>query len=329
MTRTAAQASTVNPPTTIAQASPLLTRSHSNPLPSSHAQDRRTFAAFERYGHALKPADNALHNQLSTIERVEKLTRVRVHHYCHCCQSAFGLEGVCARCEHKRCKKCTRFPERRKKVDSAMKTTLPRDWGKDSLVARESSSFKTKRSTLPMAIQTIKAKRSSLPMVISVTAIRPSEIKASAASTWRPLTLPKLPHTCHHCGTPFIRSERVCQECAHRLCTKCPQHQARVGLAYDKLLPAVGAEQSDMTTSTEPRAATGTGIRKLQDQHRLPERTYKLPRQRIKYTCDRCSVLFEENGKTCIGCGHRRCESCGRIPLVLFTFASLQTDKAS
>lgn len=46
---------------------------------------------------------------------VHKKIRQRVHRTCHRCQSDFGAEKVCSKCNHNRCNKCPRNPHKKNK----------------------------------------------------------------------------------------------------------------------------------------------------------------------------------------------------------------------
>ncbi|GAB1727240.1 hypothetical protein NU195Hw_g308t1 [Hortaea werneckii] len=43
------------------------------------------------------------------------------------------------------------------------------------------------------------------------------------------------------------------------------------------------------------------------------QRVYKKPRQRVRYTCDRCQTIFVD-AERCRSCGHDRCSDCNRDP---------------
>ncbi|KAI6864688.1 hypothetical protein KC338_g5342 [Hortaea werneckii] len=43
------------------------------------------------------------------------------------------------------------------------------------------------------------------------------------------------------------------------------------------------------------------------------QRVYKKPRQRVRYTCNRCQTIFVD-AERCRSCGHDRCSDCNRDP---------------
>lgn len=53
------------------------------------------------------------------------------------------------------------------------------------------------------------------------------------------------------------------------------------------------------------------------------QRVFKQPRQRVRWTCDRCSAVFT-NRERCSNCQHERCEDCIRNPYVATLFYCYQ-----
>lgn len=102
---------------------------------------------------------------------------------------------------------------------------------------------------------------------------------------------------CHKCGSLFVRAERTCLGCGHRLCDQCPRDPLpRRKLATES---TSGTQDKDSQSNSPPP---------------VYERTYKKPRVRIRYMCDKCNRPFEEKRKTCTSCGHERCDACLRSP---------------
>ncbi|KAL9583025.1 MAG: hypothetical protein Q9212_002953 [Teloschistes hypoglaucus] len=77
-----------------------------------HEERARTL--FVKYGLTLEPGEWTSPIK-PDAERVEKKIRMRVHRQCHKCQTTFGSDRICSKCDHNRCKKCPRYPGKRTK----------------------------------------------------------------------------------------------------------------------------------------------------------------------------------------------------------------------
>ncbi|KAL8640517.1 MAG: hypothetical protein Q9228_002574 [Teloschistes exilis] len=76
--------------------------------------EKRARTLFVKYGLTLEPGEWTSPIK-PDAERVEKKIRMRVHRQCHKCQTTFGSDRVCSKCDHNRCKKCPRYPGKRTK----------------------------------------------------------------------------------------------------------------------------------------------------------------------------------------------------------------------
>lgn len=194
-------------------------------------------------------------------DRLEAFTRITIQQYCHICRTRFGAGRECPSCSHAYCQDCIRRPEQETDPSTAQSTT-------------SSSLAGTKRRASPY---------NSFDTPRSAPTVR------------------KVHRTCHRCSTPFIFSERICQECDHLQCTKCPRRP--ISSAHDPV-----AAKNERNSYTQPHTHTHAS------EKRMRERTYKKPRQRIRFTCDRCGGLFREKNRRCDNCGHQRCDDCLRAP---------------
>ncbi|KAK4934371.1 hypothetical protein LTR28_010692, partial [Elasticomyces elasticus] len=56
------------------------------------------------------------------------------------------------------------------------------------------------------------------------------------------------------------------------------------------------------------------------EDERAPERAvevrrmYRRPKQRVRWSCERCRSPFVDSTRVCATCGHERCEQCLRDP---------------
>ncbi|GFG19439.1 conserved hypothetical protein [Aspergillus udagawae] len=118
--------------------------------------------------------------------------------------------------------------------------------------------------------------------------------------------------TCHRCETTF-GPDKVCVNCQHIRCTKCPRHTS-----------TKPNDQAQNALETIRRAAQGHEPPRLmskESQLTIPSRTggqdltRKPIRQRVRRTCHRCNTMFPNKDVTeCPTCRHIRCKKCPREP---------------
>ncbi|KAF1948902.1 hypothetical protein CC80DRAFT_223817 [Byssothecium circinans] len=161
-------------------------------LNRSALQQERARALFAKYGLTLES-----HEWISapahpiTVQRVEKPIRMRVHRTCHRCGTTYGGDKVCAKCEHKRCKKCPRFPKKKTPVEK----------GKEP----EEGLVKPKKKKL-----------------LTLTS------KTGGELVYRH-TKQRVRRTCHKCQNVFVPSSAtICEHCRHIRCTRCPREPAKL-----------------------------------------------------------------------------------------------------
>ncbi|KAF2180076.1 hypothetical protein K469DRAFT_593502 [Zopfia rhizophila CBS 207.26] len=154
-------------------------------------QQERARALFAKYGLTLESHEWIASPAQSTIvQRVEKPIRMRVHRSCHRCGTTYGADKVCANCEHKRCKRCPRYPKKR--------TTGEKGKEKEGL------------------------ERPKKKKLLTVTT------KSGGELVYRPVKQ-RVRRTCHKCEALFIPpSATVCENCRHIRCTKCPRDPAKL-----------------------------------------------------------------------------------------------------
>lgn len=99
---------------------------------------------------------------------------------------------------------------------------------------------------------------------------------------------------CHRCQTDF-GAVKVCSNCQHNRCKKCPREPSKKNKPdgyYDKHDPS----DSEVEYPAPPR------------------RTYKRPRRRVHWVCNKCDTTFLEKTKICSGCGSNRDDTGVRDP---------------
>lgn len=240
---------------------------------SGPTQQEKAQALFEKYGLKLEP-----HEWQSPVsrphERVEKPIRMRIHRHCHRCQTTFGPDKVCSNCNHTRCKKCPRYPLKKKK-DAPLQAlemkmaavTVGETGGKTEDV--QPTKEKTKVKSAPLTII-----RNGKELVRR----KPRQI---------------VRRTCHLCECDFVRGEKTCTSCQHVRCKLCPRDPAKLH-KYPDGYPG----------DAEPPPELYPPL----------ERVYRKTRTRVKWSCHSCSSMFKEKSKTCEKCSHELCDDCTRIP---------------
>ncbi|OCK76910.1 hypothetical protein K432DRAFT_133131 [Lepidopterella palustris CBS 459.81] len=172
----------------------------------SALQQERARALFAKYGLTLESHEWITAPVNATnVQRVEKPIRMRVHRSCHRCGTTFGPDKLCSKCEHKRCKKCPRYPKKK----------TPGEKGKDAVESRP------KRK--PQL--TIKS-------------------KTGGELVYQPVRQ-RIRRTCHKCETYFNPpTATVCEICQHTRCTKCPRDPPKLKKWPDGY-PGDAAPESD------------------------------------------------------------------------------------
>ncbi|KAL1389568.1 hypothetical protein HDK64DRAFT_336632 [Phyllosticta capitalensis] len=276
-----APAITSPPETKPAESKPVSSTVGQTSYPRNAAQQERARALFAKYGLTLEA-----HEWITTgishenVQRVEKPIRMRVHRTCHRCQTTFGPDRVCQKCEHTRCKKCPRYPAK-----------------------KDDKSKGKARAGEPAAAPVVPAPQQSTPRIGS----RPTkkgEYLTMKSRTGGPDLERRPPkqrvrRTCHKCDALFTPPTATsCSSCSHVRCAKCPRDPAKKKKWPDGY-PG-DAPASDSETEAE--------------MVKRPDRTWRKPRQRVRWTCENCSTLFMEKSKSCSNCGHDRCLNCPRVP---------------
>ncbi|GLA19369.1 hypothetical protein AnigIFM62618_007038 [Aspergillus niger] len=95
-------------------------------------------------------------------------------------------------------------------------------------------------------------------------------------------TRQRVRRTCHQCSTVFAPDATECSTCQHIRCTMCPRDPPKLG-KYPHGYPG------DVDAPAEP-----------------PARTWKKPRQRVRYTCHKCTTLYRSGERNCSNCGQEK-----------------------
>lgn len=276
---------------------------------------------FEKYGLTYQPRKTSSEQEPpSKLRRVEKPVRIRVHWTCHECQGHFARDRTCVGCGHHRCASCTRAPGKRvKEIVDTTKQLKEQEEQQQTM-----SSTPTKAKIAPVAAVALdKSAQATLPEVAPTQSLEKDdhtdEDDATVAQPYsflmqvRPrnaedlILRPKsqiIRRSCHKCETPFIPANRTeCENCEHTRCTLCPRYPAK-----PEKWPQ-GSPGDEKAPEEEVRMV------------RAVQRVYKKPRQRVRYTCDKCQTVFLDRER-CRECGHGRCKECTRYPYVQYDYRS-------
>jgi hypothetical protein len=126
--------------------------------------------------------------------------------------------------------------------------------------------------------------------------------------------------TCHRCETTF-GADKLCINCQHTRCTKCPRHPAARTTEGD---PATRKSKAPEISVPQPRMLPRAPYLKLHGdldwQLKMPSYmngqnlVHKPVRQRIHRYCHLCESAFDPGEKSCPVCSHIRCKNCPRDP---------------
>ncbi|KAL7274045.1 hypothetical protein RUND412_003064 [Rhizina undulata] len=162
------------------------------PAPPVLSPAERAQALFKKHGLEITTSEWPL-SDVPQGERVQKDIRMRVHRTCHKCSTPYGAERVCTECNHKRCKKCPRFPVKK-----------PKDKGKEK-----------EKEVIPEKPHFVKKKK-DYSSVLTL----PS--RTGGQDLVRKQIRQRVHRSCHRCGTDFA-GEKVCSSCKHNRCKNCPR----------------------------------------------------------------------------------------------------------
>ncbi|KAJ6147935.1 hypothetical protein N7497_009917 [Penicillium chrysogenum] len=129
--------------------------------------------------------------------------------------------------------------------------------------------------------------------------------------------------TCHRCETTFGK-EKVCVNCQHTRCTKCPRHPPARNKDGE---PSTRKPKNSETYVPQPYMYPRTTNLKLSTTKEVSIKmasptggadfVHRPVRQRVHRYCHFCASLFTPGTKECPSCSHVRCKICPRDPAKL------------
>ncbi|MCJ1249749.1 hypothetical protein MMC30_006975 [Trapelia coarctata] len=121
---------------------------------------------------------------------------------------------------------------------------------------------------------------------------------------------------CHRCQVAF-GNEKVCSNCAHTRCKKCPRFPTKTPKEPQTQPKTVTAQPiSSVAVDTTPYPGPRTKA-KLLVMPEVPtgnEVVRKTPVHRVRRTCHKCETTFIGKATECTNCKHLRCPKCPREP---------------
>ncbi|KAI8629464.1 hypothetical protein F5Y19DRAFT_83126 [Xylariaceae sp. FL1651] len=173
-------------------------------IPRIQVHEERAKKLGARFGLEIKPSE--WHNSEGDVLRVDKPVRMRIHRECHRCKSRFGAGNVCPKCQHTRCKQCTRDP--------------------DKYSEAERQANRERREAL------IQKHKDMAPIIPSydyspqIVLKRPSKTgNQDLVYKGRPrMRVRRFCHVCESLISSHSKQARICEQCGHKRCADCPRY---------------------------------------------------------------------------------------------------------
>lgn len=158
--------------------------------------------------------------------------------------------------------------------------------------------------------------------------LEPGEWQSPADMTVQRIDRPirmRVRRTCHRCQTSF-GPDKVCVNCQHVRCKKCPRHQTpKSHDKADRTLTArvPSAKAKEVLANARAKDQPPVQRKRVEPPLTLPSRTggqdlvHKKPRQRVRRFCHKCNTQFVRKSTECANCQHIRCTKCPRDPYVV------------
>lgn len=231
---------------------------------------------------------------------------MRVRRTCHRCQTTFGPDRICVNCQHVRCKKCPRHPLPKSKPDT---TTMA--------ITTTTATAGAARARGPADRRTKDAVHPDTPLVLPYRKSRHTEITLPSHSGGQDLVRrsarQRVRRFCHRCEALFPTPETTqCAACGHARCKKCPREPyVKQPLPRPSTEPFANLNPSPKTNKY-PNGYPGD----VEPSVEMPARSWRKPRQRVRYTCHRCSTLYRSGEQHCSSCGQQKGPDTIRDPYV-------------
>ena len=117
---------------------------------------------------------------------------------------------------------------------------------------------------------------------------------------------------CHRCQTTY-GLDKVCVQCGHRRCKKCPRYPAKKSKTSQDAGKMIGVTAAT-TMEAKPKPVKSKHVLVIPPKPAVQERIRKEVKQAVRRTCHQCQTQFQRAEKTCRNCNHVRCTKCPRHP---------------
>ncbi|CAI7623668.1 unnamed protein product [Penicillium glandicola] len=131
--------------------------------------------------------------------------------------------------------------------------------------------------------------------------------------------------TCHRCETTF-GADKVCVNCQHTRCTKCPRYPPARSDDGEPTLKSKYPDSYIQRSQLFPRdshlklSTTKQVSIKMSSPTGGPDFVQRPVRQRIHRYCHLCASVFTPGSKECSSCSHVCCKICPRDPAKLHKY---------
>ena len=270
----------------------------------STVQQEKARALFAKYGLTLEPGEWKSPSDM-TVQRVSKPIRMRVRRTCHRCQTSFGADRICINCQHVRCKKCPRHPPPKSKPEM----TVTGGGGGSGARARAPAEKRTREPahSQPRDMPVVPYRKYHEPEITL-----PS--RTGGQGLVHRLVLQRVRRSCHQCEALFPTPEATrCTSCGHLRCKICPRDPYVIA---STALTVVAVVRCANETRPKLRKYPDGYPGDAQPPFEMPQRSWRKPRQRVRYTCHICSTLYRTGERHCSGCGQEKGPLSIRDPYV-------------
>ncbi|KAK4999641.1 hypothetical protein LTR66_001377 [Elasticomyces elasticus] len=263
-------------------------------VPRTATQREKARALFAKYSLTLDTEDWPADTAVEQKDRVEKSIRIRLRRVCHRCDTSFGTEKVCVQCTHRRCKKCPRTPAKkvRESLEAAAQNLSSTAEPANVPTPQTSSGVVSDSQAVPPLEPDSGPQDIVEPSLCLRSGLLTTQTHISSGSEFvHRKTTQRIRRTCHKCNSSIIPpSSPTCAQCQHRRCTLCPRDPPKLH-KWPNGYPGDGPPSED-----ERAPERAVEVRRM----------YRRPKQRVRWSCERCRSPFVDSTRVCATCGHER-----------------------
>ena len=117
---------------------------------------------------------------------------------------------------------------------------------------------------------------------------------------------------CHRCQTTF-GPEKICMECDHTRCKKCPRSPVKRIDPQTKVMSITATPMPPASTPKAPKTPYANPLT-IPSKKGGSDLVRKAPKHRVRRICHNCNTAFVGKATQCTICYHVRCAICPRDP---------------